>query len=74
MALGLGDPGGVDSGGDLEACGNGEGRAVNDGFLADVLDGGGVGDIEAGAAGSVVEVGPVDFLVIVGQEPWVGGC
>ena len=74
MALGLGDPGGVDSGDDLEACGNGEGRAVNDGFLADVLNGGGVGDIEAGAAGSVVEVGPDDFLVIVGQEPWVGGC
>ena len=62
MVLGLGDPGGVDSGGDLEACGNGEGRAVNDGFLADVLDGGGVGGIEAGAAGSVVEVGPDDFL------------
>ena len=43
------------------------------GFLADVLDGGGVGDVEAGAAGGVVEVGPDNFLVIVGQEPWVGG-
>ena len=69
---GLGDPVGMDAGGDFEACGEREGGAVDDGFLADVLDGGGVGDVEAGAAGGVVEVGPDDFLVIVGQEPWVG--
>ena len=42
----LGDPGCVDAGGDFEACGDGEGGAVDDGFLADVLDGGGVGDVE----------------------------
>ena len=74
MLLGLGDPGCVDSGRDFEACGDGEGGAVDEGFLADVLDGGGVGDVEACAACGGVEVGPDDFLVVVGQEPWVGGC
>ena len=64
----------VDTGGDFKACGDGEGGAVDDGFFANMLDGGGVGDVEAGAAGGVVKVGPDDFLVVVGQEPWVGGC
>ena len=40
----------MDSGGDFEACG-----AVDDGFLADVLGGGGVGDVEACAAGGGVD-------------------
>ena len=67
FALGLGNPVSVDSGGDFEVCGDGEDGAVDDGFLANVLDGGGMGDVEAGAAGGVVEIGPDNFLVIVGQ-------
>ena len=67
--MGLGDPVSMDSGGDFEACGDGEGGAVDDGFLANVLDGSGVGNVEAGAAGGVVEIGPDDFLIVVGQKP-----
>ena len=64
----------MDTRSDLEAGRDGETRAVDDGLLADVLDGGGMGEVEARAAGGGVEVGPDDLLVVVGQEPWIGGC
>ena len=63
----------MDTGGDLQAWGDGKGGPINDGFLADVLNGSSVGDAEAGGTGGVVEIGPDDFLIVVGQEPWIGG-
>lgn len=45
------------TGGDLQACGDGEGGPINDGFFADVLNGGNVGDAEAGGTGGVLRSG-----------------
>ena len=58
----------MNAGGDLQACGDGESRAVDDGLLADVLDGRGMDDVEAGAAFAAVEVGPDDLLVVQGDR------